>query len=133
MTIAFSNAVKFNRMSAVADAIDTGTGTSCIKIYTAPRPATGGTPTGATLLATINLNAPCGTVVNGDLELDTATETTIAADGTHAWARILDRDGGFVADLSTGLPSSGADIEIGASQLYTGGKLTPTSTYLRDG
>lgn len=132
MTIAYATALKNARMEEVKAAIDTGTGTATIKIYTSPRPATGGTPTGATLLATHNINTPCGTVSNGELALDLAADSTIAADGIHYWARVLDRDGAFVCDMSTGLPASGADIEIGASQLYTGGKLTPTSAYLRD-
>jgi hypothetical protein len=132
MTIAYAAALKNARMTQTKNAIETGSGTACIKIYTSPRPATGGTPTGATLLATHNINNPCGTVANGELALDLAADSTVAADGVHAWARVLDRDGSFVCDMSTGLPGSGADIEIGASQLYTGGKLTPTSAYLRD-
>lgn len=132
MTIAWATAVKTARMEASKTKIDTGTGTACFKVYTSPRPATGGTPTGATLLATHNINAPCGTVTDGVLALDLATESTVVADGVPNWARLLDRDGAFVADLSVGLPSSGADIEIGASQLYTGGKLLPVSASLRD-
>jgi hypothetical protein len=133
MTIAYAIALKQARMGEVKAAIETGAGTAAIKIYTNPRPATGATPTGATLLATHNINNPCGTVdSNGDLVLDLAADSTIAADGTPTWARVLDRDGAFVADMSCGIPGSGADVEIGASQLYTGGKLTPTSAKLRD-
>jgi hypothetical protein len=132
MTVAYATAVKANRMTQVKNAIETGSGTACIKVYTSPRPATGGTPTGATLLATHNINNPCGTVTGADLELSLAAESTIAATGEHAWARVLDRDGAFVADMSTGLPASNADMEIGAATLYAGGKLTPTSAYLRD-
>jgi hypothetical protein len=133
MTVAYATALKATRMTAVKNAIETGSGTATIKIYTSPRPATGGTPTGATLLATHNINNPCGTVSGGDLALDLAAESTVAADGAPNWARVADRDGGFVCDMSVGLPSSGADLEIAAAQLYTGGKLTPTSAYLRDG
>jgi hypothetical protein len=132
MTILYANTLKAARMEEVKAAIDTGTGTACINVYTSPRPATGGTPTGATLLVTVDLNSPCGTVVNGDLELDYVDSPTIAASGAHTWARVLDRDGGFVGDMTTGLPESGADFEIGASQLYAGGKLDITSAFLRD-
>jgi hypothetical protein len=132
MTIAYATALKQSRMTQVKSAIETGTGTACLKIYTSPRPATGATATG-TLLDTHNINNPCGTVdSNGDLVLDLATESTIVADGAPFWARCLDRDGGFVADMSVGIPASNADVEIGASMLYTGGKLTPTSAKLRD-
>lgn len=133
MTALYATTIKAARMTAVKDAIETGTGTAAIEIYTAPKPAAGETPTGATLLASHDINDPCGTVSGGDLELDLAADSTIVADGIPVWARVLDRDGDFVCDLTVGLADSGADIEIGASQLYSGGKLTPTSAYLRDG
>ena len=132
MTIAYATTLKQARMGQTKAAIETGSGTAAIKIYTSPRPATGATATG-TLLATHDINNPCGTVdSNGDLVLDLAAESTIVADGTPFWARVLDRDGAFVADMSVGIPASGADIEIGASVLYTGGKLSPISAKLRD-
>lgn len=133
MTTQYIDAVKYERMTAVKAKIDTGSGTAGIKVYTTPRPATGAAPTGATLLVTINLNNPCGTVTDGDLALDTEAQSTIAADGAPSWARVTDRDGNAVGDMTVGLPGSGADLEIGASYLYAGGKLTPTSAYLRDG
>lgn len=132
MTIQYADAVMADRMTAVKNRIDAGTGTACIKLYTSPRPATGAAPTGATLLATINLDSPCGAVVNGDLELAVVTPVSIAASGAHAWGRILDRDGNFVGDGSTGLPDSAADIRVAASMLYVGGNLNIASAYLRD-
>lgn len=134
MTIKYGATLKGARMSQVKAAIETGSGTAAILVYTSPRPATGGTPTGATLLATHPIANPCGTIDgNGDLVLDLAAESTITADGAHNWARVVDRDGAFVGDMTTGTPGSGADLEIGASYLYAGGKLTPTAAYLRDG
>jgi hypothetical protein len=133
MTVQYIDSVKYSRMEAVRAKIDTGSGTACIKVYTTPRPATGGTPTGATLLATINLGNPSGTTTAGDLALSVAAETIIAASGAPNWARVLDRDGAVVGDMSVGLPGSGADLEVGSSYLYAGGKLLPTSAYLRDG
>lgn len=133
MTALYATTIKAARMTAVKTAIETGSGTATLNVYTTPKPAAGDPPTGATLLATHDINNPCGTVTGGDLALDLATESTILADGIPLWARVLDRDGAFVCDLTVGAPASGADIEIGASQLYAGGKLTPTSAYLRDG
>jgi len=96
MTVQYIDSVKYSRMEAVRAKIDTGSGTACIKVYTTPRPATGGTPTGATLLATINLGNPSGTTTAGDLALSVAAETIIAASGAPNWARVLDRDGAVV-------------------------------------
>lgn len=134
MTIRYVDDVKADRMQAVADALDDGTGTAVIQIYTAPRPAApGDAPTGATLLVEHDLNTPCGTVTDGDLELDLAADSTVVADGVPNWARFVSRNGDVVCDGTVGQPGSGADVEIGASQLYSGGKLAPTSAYLRDG
>jgi|PlaIllAssembly_1097288.scaffolds.fasta_scaffold00380_10 hypothetical protein len=136
MTVRYALAVKIDRMTAVKDALDSGTGTAGIKVYTSPMPAsTDSPPTGATLLVTHNLDLPCGTVngTTGDLELDLAADSTVVADGAPYWARFIDRDGNAVCDALTGLPGSGADVEVGASYVYTGGKLTPTTAFLRDG
>lgn len=132
MSTQYVTSVKSERMQVVADRIDAGTGTATVKIYTTPRPATGATPTGATLLATLDLPVPCGTVVDGVLELDLPASANVVATGDHNWARVSDRDGGAVCDMGTGLAASGADMEIPIATLYSGAVLKPTAGYLRD-
>jgi hypothetical protein len=132
MSTQYVTSVKTARMEAVRSKINTGTGTSCVKIYTSPRPATGGTPTGATILASLDLPADCGSVADGVLTLTLPASSTVLATGDHNWARVFDRDGGIVADMGTGLTGGGADMEIPVATLYSGATLKPTAGYLRD-
>jgi hypothetical protein len=124
--------LKASRIALTKTAIETGTGTAKLKIYTAPRPATGGTPTGATLLVSIDIANPCGTLDDNELLLDIPEQNSITGSGVHAWARVEARDGSVVCDMPTGQVGSGADVEISASQLYSGGILINTTALIRE-
>ncbi|MNP79149.1 hypothetical protein D3C76_1769230 [compost metagenome] len=59
-------------------------------------------------------------MTGGVLTLKPLAEQMATASGIHAWGRIANRDGDFVADLEVGPPGIGADIEIPATELFTG-------------
>jgi hypothetical protein len=132
MTISYVDSLRQSRIGLTKTAIETGAGTAKLKIYTAPRPATGGTPTGATLLVSIDIANPCGTINGSDLLLDIPEQNSVIASGVHAWARVEARDGSVVCDMPTGVTGSGADVEISASQLYSGGILINTAATIRE-
>ena len=131
MSVDYTPDAKGARMGAVKAMTETGSGTAQVRIYTAPRPATGAAPSGATQLIAISLPAVCGAVVDDELVLDVPEESTVIADGTPSWARLVARDGTVVCDMPAGLPGSGMDVEIAVPTLYTGSVLKNTSAVIR--
>lgn len=132
MSIALSDSARDARLQGILDLIETGSGDAALVVYTSPRPATGGTPTGATTIATAAIPYPCGSVTNHELLLSLPTEVVVSNTGNPYWARLLNRDGGFVGDMSVGLTGSGADVEISAPTVYQGGILATLSAKITE-
>ena len=120
--LVFSDALRTSRAQLLAAAIDEGsTGAATLKIYTGPRHAPGAAITDQVLLVALQFTHPCAqSVTGGVLTLKPLAEQMASASGIHAWGRIANRDGDFVADLEVGPPGLGADIEIPATELFTG-------------
>ena len=118
MAVTYTTAVKTARMTAVRDQIDAGTGAGTLQI---------GTTGMATVLATITLNDPSGTITNGVLTLSGfAKNATVAATGTAAAARIRDSNN---VDIVTGLTvgTSGSDINLDNTSINSGQTVTINS------
>jgi len=120
--LVFSDALRTSRAQLLAAAIDAGSaGAATLKIYTGPRPAPGAAITTQVLLVALQFPHPCAqSVTGGVLTLKPLAEQMASASGLHAWGRIANRDGDFVEDLEVGPPGIGADIEIPATELFTG-------------
>lgn len=120
MAVTYPNATKAVRMQAVADKIDAGAGPGYIEI---------GTSAMASVLATIPLADPCGTVSNDVLTFDfspAVSDTSADNSGTAAAARIKDSNGTVVlSGLTVG--TSGADINLDSVSITAGQTVTLTS------
>lgn len=118
MSVTYSTAVKQARMTAVATAIDAGSGAGVLQI---------GTTGMSTVLASISLSDPCGTATGAVLTL-TMPKSDSSADnsGTAAAARIRDSNNN---DIITGLTVSttGADINLDSVTITAGQTVTITS------
>lgn len=119
MAVVYSATAKTNRMTAVRDTIDAGTGPGVLQIGTAGM---------ATVLAEITLGDPCGTVSGSTLTLSgfPRSDTSANATGTAAAARIRDGSGN---DVITGLTvgTSGSDINLDSTSITAGQTVTITS------
>ena len=119
MAVTYTTAVKTARMNAVKDQIDAGAGAGKLEI---------GTTAMGTVLATITLADPCGTVTNGVLTLSGMPKSDTSADatGTAAAARIRDSNN---TDIITGLTvgTSGTDIVLDSTSITTGQTVTINS------
>lgn len=119
MSVTYTTAVKAARMTAVRDSIDGGTGAGYIEI---------GTTGMASVLATITLEAVCGTVSGAVLTLSSFPKSDTSADatGTAAEARIRDGD---ATDVITGLTvgTSGSDINLDSVSITAGQTVTLNS------
>lgn len=129
---ALSAAVRNARAQVIADAIDGGSGPGEWRFYTAPQPAAGGALTTQTLLATVLLTDPCGTVSEGVLTLTSAGDVLAVATGIIAWARFTDSAGALVLDADVGTLGSGAAVTIDNPQVYAGGTVRIVSATLTE-
>ncbi len=96
--LTFSTAARSDMMTAVLPSLNGGT----LRLYNGTKPSALGTPAG-TLLATLTLSNPAGTVSNGELTLGSVTQTnTSHVNGTPTFARFSNSGGTAVADIDIG-------------------------------
>lgn len=121
MAVTYSNTVKDNRMTQVLNAIDGGAGAGYIEICSAAY---------ATVLATITLSDPCGSVGSQALTLTMPKSDTNADNtGTAAIARIKDSTGTIVVSGLT-VSTSGADINLSSLAITAGDTVTLNSAVI---
>jgi hypothetical protein len=98
-----SAALRDRIANAIGAAIDTGTAGGTISIYSGPAPTDPDAPPTGTLLATLPLSNPAfGTPEGGVITANGIGQSTVAASGTAAWARIADSNGIAVFDCDVG-------------------------------
>lgn len=117
MAYVYNVNVRNSRLAVVRDAIDAGPGGGLIKIGTAGM---------ATVLSTVILSDPCGTIAAGVLTF-TAPRVDISADasGFGVAAQITDSTGVVViSGLTVGLSGSGADVIISLQNIAVGSIVT---------
>lgn len=122
MTISYANDVKDDRMTAVLTQLDAGSGAGKLEIGTAGM---------STVLATITLNDPAGTVAAQALTLSGFPKTQAAvATGTAAAARVRDSDDNDVLDASLTVGTSGTDIVLDSVAVNSGQDVTINSAVI---
>lgn len=108
-------------------AIDAGAGAALLKFYTATQPAGPDTAiTSQTLLGTLTLTDPAGSVTGRVLTLSAITEDSSAdATGTATWARLETSAGTAIADLTVG--TSGTEVIMNSADIIAAGPIQVTS------
>jgi hypothetical protein len=124
MAVVYSTAVKNSRLTVVRDAIDAGASAGVLEI---------GTTGMGTVLATIPLADPSGSVSAGVLSLTMPqSDTNADATGTAAEARIKDSNGTtIVSGLTVG--TSGANINLSSVGITAGDTVTLNSASITHG
>lgn len=124
MAVVYSTAVKNSRLTVVRDAIDAGAAAGYLEI---------GTTGMGTVLATIPLADPSGSVASGVLTFTMPqSDTNADATGTAAEARIKDSDGTvIVSGLTVG--TSGANINLSSVGITAGDTVTINSAAITHG
>lgn len=130
MTIWYSSAIMDARLQLIASAIDSGPGAGMILFYDGTRPATANGPLGSDnhLIVAAPFQKPCAPSAPSPLHvlaLAMAVPIAITRTGNPSWARLVNSDQVFIADMDVGIPGSGADIIIEATKTrwYEGGEL----------
>lgn len=127
MAMAFSTTLRNNRAQQIISAVGTG---GRLKFYNGTRPASGGSPVGATLLATLTFPGNIGTATGGVIDIDEASITqtnTSHVSGTPTWVRLTTSADVFVADFSipadftfNGTIANGVNISLSSSTITEG-------------
>jgi len=132
--------VKEARATAMLACMDAG-GYSKILFYPDTQPSTPGGTFSGTLIATLNLDNPAGTVAT----VTGVTKTTLTASvpcqavsaDTIRWARIVDHSGTWIADfkvrLATDSDASSAEIIIDIATVYVGAFINLVSAVITEG
>ena len=122
MSIGLVQAVRNSRLDVILDALDAGSSNGYIEFYAGTQPVTGGTAT--TLLGTVTLADPAGTIGTGVLTFDTITDDVSAdATGTVTWCRFFDSDANIVLDGDCGNVASSALVKFDNPDLIAGGTI----------
>lgn len=124
MAVDYRASLKNTRMNAVLTDIDSGVGAAFIEICSAAY---------ASVLATITLADPCGTVATDTLTFTMPRSDTAAdATGTAAVARIKESAGTVIVNNLT-VGTSGANINLNSLSITVGGTVTLNSGTLVHG
>lgn len=124
MAVNYSTAVKNTRLSAVVTAIDAGPSFGTLEICTTSY---------TTVLATVTLAKPSGTVTGGVLTFSgTPIAATAGNNGTAALARLKDSTGTVIADGLT-VGTSASDVIVNTTTFSSGGSVSLTSATITHG
>jgi hypothetical protein len=117
----------------IASLIDSGKGAGRLCIYGGERPDTGGAPT--MLLAELTFARPCAeSPIRGRMSFKPiASDMDAKADGKATWARAVNSDGEFAADLSVGLEDSDEDVKLKSVKIVKGQIVTVKSATITEG
>lgn len=120
MAVTYSTAAKTARMQAIVAQIDAGAGPGTLEI---------GTTGMASVLATLTLADPCGTVSGAVLTFDfdpDISDTSADNTGTAAVAQIKDSNGTvIISGLTVG--TSGTDVVLDSVSITAGQTVTLTT------
>ncbi|MCU6432620.1 hypothetical protein LPB67_02360 [Undibacterium sp. Jales W-56] len=120
--ITLSVPIRNSRLAVIGNALDSAAAGGLLRIYSAPRPAIGELLTEQILLVEIRLPKPSTWSLDaGKLTFASIGEALCRRSGTAAWARLLDGDERWAADLDVGLTDSGAEVELSKLALFAGG------------
>lgn len=147
-TLGLADTLRTSRAQKIIDAINAGTGSGTLELYTAPKPAKGAAITSQTKAGTLTFAEPAGTISAGVLTFSTITDDS-SADNTCwiRWARVLDGDAAFVMDMdvsetdgtlraadgSSDGTNTSAIIKMASTHVYQGGVLHMASASLTEG
>lgn len=127
MPVRLPNSLRTALATAVLTAIDTDAGAGKIEVRSGTQPATGDTAATGTLLATIVLADPAGTVATGVLTFTDPAAVSAVAAGTASWFRLMDNSGDTVLDGDVTATGGGGQLQLATTALTVGLSVDVTS------
>lgn len=129
-----NTALRSAAATALKDAIDAGSGAGTVKFYTGTQPADPSVAiTSQTLLGTLTLSDPCGSVDgNGLLTFSGITSDSSAdATGTATWARFATSAGAAILDCDVSVTGGGGALQLNTTGIVAGGPISITALSYR--
>lgn len=120
MATRIPNSVRSSIATAIRDAIDAGPAAGQLRIYTGTQVATADTAVAGTLLATVVLGDPSGTVATGVLTFADPAAVNAVASGTAGWFRIVDSTGATVMDGAVTATGGGGELQLATTTITSG-------------
>lgn len=124
MTIQYSVTHQTNNMTDVVTQAGT---TGYLLIYTGAQPAHCSTAASGTLLASLPMANPIGTVSSGVLTMSAITSAAAVATGTAGYWRICTSSAGTTCIAQGSVGTSGADLNLSSTSLASGINVSVTS------
>ncbi|WP_305046323.1 hypothetical protein [Geoalkalibacter sp.] len=126
--------VRNARLEAIRAALDDAPAPGTLKIFTAPRPATGASITSQIEIATLTFSKPCGNVVAGTLVFapiagdPSANHTVDLGQDLPLWGRFYNGYGATIMDANVSAAGGGGDIILSTLQIVAGGSIGAEGT-----
>lgn len=108
------------RLNGVIAFLAAGAENARAQVYDGTRPALGETPIG-TLLASIVLMEPLGTLADGLLTITPTDEVMIVNTGQATWARVVNGNGSVAWDCDVSDLNGTGELRLPSTTLYAGG------------
>lgn len=124
MTIQYSTTHRSDCMTDLVTLLGT---TGYLLIYTGSAPANCGTAASGTLLASLPLSNPVGTVTSGVLTLSAVTSEAAAATGTAGYFRLCTDSTGATCIAQGTVGTSGADLNFPSVSFSSGETISVSS------
>lgn len=125
MTLRINETLRHAMLTALAAAVDGGSGQGMIEIRSGTRPSSLTSTVGTDLLVSFTIDDPSfGTPTAGVMTLVTSGGIPATAEdtGTATWARVLDSSFNVIFDGSVG--TSGADFIVNTTSITDGEEVT---------
>ncbi len=126
MTIQYSTT---HRTNNVTDISTQAGATAYLLIYTGAAPANCGTAASGTLLASLPMSNPIGSVSAGLLTMSAITSAAAAATGTAGYWRIATTSGGTTVIAQGSVAVSGGDLNFSGGVSFTTGETISVSSF----
>lgn len=130
--VTLSTTLKNTMLTAVRDALDSGSGAGVIKFYTGTKPANPSIAISTqTLLGTLTLSDPCGSVASGMLTFATITNDASAdASGTATWVRFESSDGAPHIDMDVSTTGGSGAVQMNTTSIVATGPISISAAAL---
>jgi hypothetical protein len=115
--IIITDDVQNARINLISTRLDADTAAGLARVYTGTPPPTKGGAITTTLLATLTLSKPAGSITANTLTFNAVANGAAVATGVVGFVRLVDGAGNFVIDLVAGDDASNMPAKFGTLSL----------------
>ena len=127
--VTLSTTIKNSMLTLLRDALDSGSGPGVMKFYTGTKPANPSVAiTTQTLLGTLTLSDPCGSVASETLTFSAiANDASADASGSATWVRCESSDGAPHLDMDVSTTGGSGAVQMNTTSIVATGPISVSS------